>query len=285
MNVDSFALDEAQRAAAFIDPEERQVVTAGPGAGKTEVVAALVEHLVEKGNLEPTEELLIISFSRAAIEAVRRRLRSGTGAARLAPVRTLDSLAAMALSDLSTEEVVWRGYDKAIVRATELIEEGGWDYLDGLGHLVVDEVQDVVGVRARLLLTILRRLPDEAGFTLLGDSAQALYAFSDGDRGDDLLTSVRSMNSVVERPLVAEYRSRSADAAEAAALRIPFLAASDDLARLRIVEGFLPQLPSLGMIEEEAPILNRWEGRTAILCNARHGSGRTRAGLRQRWGR
>jgi DNA helicase II / ATP-dependent DNA helicase PcrA len=266
MNVDSFALDEAQRAAAFIDPEERQVVTAGPGAGKTEVVAALVEHLVEKGNLEPTEELLIISFSRAAIEAVRRRLRSGTGAARLAPVRTLDSLAAMALSDLSTEEVVWRGYDKAIVRATELIEEGGWDYLDGLGHLVVDEVQDVVGVRARLLLTILRRLPDEAGFTLLGDSAQALYAFSDGDRGDDLLTSVRSMNSVVERPLVAEYRSRSADAAEAAALRIPFLAASDDLARLRIVEGFLPQLPSLGMIEEEAPILNRWEGRTAILC-------------------
>jgi DNA helicase II / ATP-dependent DNA helicase PcrA len=266
VKVESLALDEAQSAAAFVDPEERQIVVAGPGAGKTEVVAALVEHLVENGDLEPTEEMLIISFSRAAIEAVRRRLRADGSAARLVPVRTLDSLAATALNDLTTEEVEWPGYDKTVARATELIEKHGWDYLDGLGHLVVDEVQDVVGVRARLLLTILRRLPGGAGFTLLGDTAQALYEFSDDRRGDDLLAAVRSIGSVVERPLVAEYRSRSADAAEAAALRVPFLAASDDLTRLQIVQGFLPRLPSLGTVEEEAPVLSRWEGRTAVLC-------------------
>ena len=266
MKVEALALDEAQRAAAFVDPDERQIVVAGPGAGKTEVVAALVEHLVEEGDLEPTEETLIISFSRAAIEAVRRRLRADGSTARLVPVRTLDSLAAMALNDLTTEEIAWPGYDKAVVRATELIDEHGWDYLDGLGHLVVDEVQDIVGVRARLLLAILRRLPNDAGFTLLGDTAQGLYEFSDDGKGDDLLTAVRSMESVVERPLAAEYRSRSTDAAEAAALRAPFLAASDDLTRLRIIQDFLPRLPSLGTIEEEALILSRWEGRTAVLC-------------------
>ena len=44
-------------------------------------------------------------------------------------------------------------------------------------HIIVDEVQDLVGVRAELVLSLLDSLPDSCGFTLLGDSCQALYDY------------------------------------------------------------------------------------------------------------
>ena len=84
-------LDPSQRAAAEIDPSVRQVVVAGPGSGKTEVVSALVAHLVADEGLDPEIDLLIISFSRAAVHAVNRRLRAADIPASAA-VRTLDAL-------------------------------------------------------------------------------------------------------------------------------------------------------------------------------------------------
>src|SRR4051812_15227070 len=160
MAADVPVLDDEQRAVAFIESHERQIVTAGPGAGKTEVVAALVDYLVETGDVMPADELLVISFSRAAVGAVRRRLAGAPGEGRLVTVRTLDSLAAVAVDDLADDEPVWRGYDEAIRRAATLVQGEDWDYLEGLRHLIVDEVQDVVGVRAHFLLALLRALPD-----------------------------------------------------------------------------------------------------------------------------
>ena len=44
-------------------------------------------------------------------------------------------------------------------------------------HIIVDEVQDLVGSRAELVLAMLKGLPDTCGFTILGDSCQALYDY------------------------------------------------------------------------------------------------------------
>lgn len=44
-------------------------------------------------------------------------------------------------------------------------------------HIIVDEVQDLVGSRAELVLAMLKGLPETCGFTILGDSCQALYDY------------------------------------------------------------------------------------------------------------
>ena len=62
-------LDASQCAAASVGPQDRQIVLAGPGAGKSHVVGALAEHLIDEG-VHP-EEILVVSFSRSAVDVVR----------------------------------------------------------------------------------------------------------------------------------------------------------------------------------------------------------------------
>src|SRR4051812_32663733 len=98
MRAQQGVLDREPAEAAGAKPHRRQLIIAGPGAGKTEVVAALLVGLVEDGGLSATDEILVVSFSRAAVAAVRRRT-SASGGTRVT-VRTLDSLAARVLDDL-----------------------------------------------------------------------------------------------------------------------------------------------------------------------------------------
>ena len=53
-------------------------------------------------------------------------------------------------------------------------------------HLFVDEVQDLVKERARMVLAIIRNIPESSGVTLLGDACQSIY---DYQAGNDRMTS------------------------------------------------------------------------------------------------
>ena|GEM_PF-6458655 len=55
-------LDSEQESVAFVDPQTRQVVIAGPGSGKTQVVSSLVENLVLDEGIEPAHGLLVLSL-------------------------------------------------------------------------------------------------------------------------------------------------------------------------------------------------------------------------------
>ena len=94
---------------------------APPGSGKTEVVAALLEHFVDEG-LDSFGELLAISFSRAAVGALERRIGRERGT-RVA-IRTLDSLASRILDEADDQD--WRtlSFDERIARAVALVEAG-----------------------------------------------------------------------------------------------------------------------------------------------------------------
>ena len=154
-------LDADQSDVAGVDETERQIVLAPPGSGKTEVVAALLESLYENG-LEPRDEVLAISFSRAAVSALRRRVARGDSPA--PAIRTLDSFASRMLDEIDDQE--WRqlSFDKRIARALHLLEAGQEvTDLSMVRHLVIDEVQDLVGVRARLALAIIASLDEDAG--------------------------------------------------------------------------------------------------------------------------
>ena len=267
---DSVNLDAEQRLAAEIEPEVRQVVTAGPGAGKTEVVASLLRHLVEDEDVEATDELLVISFSRAAVAAVQARSRKESGRSRLVTVRTLDSLASSLLEEAGEPEERRRwSFDKRVQRAAEVLREDGSDELEVLRHVVVDEVQDVVGVRAEFLLAILEALEDDAGFTLLGDPQQAIYDFQLRGATDrtsaQLLDRVLAGDGVRRILLRGQYRAASSEAVEATVLgrRLDTAQAAEQPA---VVEGFVDRLPLIGSLDELRRLLPRWEGRTAVLC-------------------
>lgn len=216
-------LDLSQQAAASIDASGRQVVIAGPGSGKTEVVSALVEHLVVNEELDPEFSLLVLSFSRAAVHAVTRRLHAADVQA-AASVRTLDSLAQRIVREAYDEDTSGpRMFDRRIERAGQALRSEAWRGIEELEHLVIDEVQDVVGIRAEFVLALLAALPDATGFTLLGDPAQAIYDFQltreHSTTSNDLIARVEAMPGVVRRELFGSYRAGTRDAAAAVALR------------------------------------------------------------------
>lgn len=254
-------LDPSQVAAVGIDAETRQIVVAGPGSGKTEVVSALIEHLVEKEALEPSTEVLVISFSNAAIHAATARLARKD----LDPVtvQTMDSLALEILRDLSDVDPAGLSFDHRVHEATRILREEGWDRLDDVRHLVVDEVQDIVGQRADFLLAILDVLDDGAGFSLLGDLAQAIYDFQLDNRSSttsaDLLAQASTRGNVEEKVLTGQYRARTRDAKDAAKLREAVLAGDDDL------DGFEAEVVHAGTVSDVVRIARGWEGTTVFL--------------------
>jgi DNA helicase-2/ATP-dependent DNA helicase PcrA len=271
MTIPETVLDAEQSRAAGVEAGDRQLVIAGPGSGKTEVVAALLEVLVEQEGLSASDEILVVSFSRAAVAAVRRRT-ARAGRTRVT-VRTLDALAARVLDDLDDPDAWPRlSFDKRVARATTLLRDDGSDELRMIQHLVVDEVQDVVGLRADFLLAVIGQLPADAGFTLLGDPMQAIYDFQLDQRSgstttnEQLLDAVRAMPRVVERRLEGQYRAQSNEAAKLLGLGSHLSSCADVRGRAAVVEDELLDLLELDDAEQLPDLVARWGGSTALLC-------------------
>jgi DNA helicase-2/ATP-dependent DNA helicase PcrA len=263
-------LDNSQLAAVQIEPDERQIVVAGPGSGKTEVVSALIAHLTEEEGVDPIGGLLVISFSNAAVHAADGRLRAH-GVAPVS-VQTIDSLAAEILRELATEDHADLDFDGRVEEATRLLAADGWDRVGDLQHLIVDEVQDIVGIRADFLQSIIAAIPSDAGFSLLGDPAQGIYDFQlrptrTGHGPASTTTSAQLLESVTEahaptlRKLTGQYRASSRDARAAMRMRDAALHDGDATA----LEDFFADLVHLGRVEETADLLGGWQGTTALL--------------------
>lgn len=77
------ALDPQQREAVIA--ETPTLVVAGPGAGKTRVLAERYTHLVRSGN--PADAILALTFSNKAAEEMRRRVAGMLGASQAGEVR------------------------------------------------------------------------------------------------------------------------------------------------------------------------------------------------------
>lgn len=113
-------LDSSQEAVASAPAEERQFVQAAAGQGKTEVLVSRILYLMEEG-LYPADEILVLSFSRAAVEAVRKRARNAD--LESVQIRTFDSFAAQILLDESdADEALSGSFDSRIRQATELLK-------------------------------------------------------------------------------------------------------------------------------------------------------------------
>lgn len=265
-------LDPSQEAATRVSAGARQVIEAGPGSGKTEVVAALVEHLLTDEGVDPVAGVLVISFSHAALHAVDARLRAA-GCQPVA-VRTIDSLASEITHDHLEDGDIARDFDGRIAQATAILEAEGWDRLAEMDHVIVDEIQDVVGVRADFIASLLRHLPAESGFTVLGDAAQGIYDFQIRHQPDqpppastttseEILASLLSEHRARQSRLTGRYRAKSRETNAAANLRDAMLAGRGLVA----VDMFYADVTHFGTVSDVARMLDGWEGATAFLTD------------------
>lgn len=187
-------LDPEQTEIVHAKPEARLIVNAGPGTGKTRVACARVAELIRTG-VEPSN-IWIISFTRTAVSEVRDRvglLASEESRAAAVKVTTLDSHAWYFREGFEEETGgVFSGYEENIERAIEVLRRNDpmvQEYLETLQHVVIDEAQDLVGVRAEMLELLIRCIPRSCGVSVFTDDAQAIYGFSEADEdraeGDD----------------------------------------------------------------------------------------------------
>ncbi len=195
-NIDFSSFGEAtQDEIIEAEPTERSIVNAGPGTGKTWTLIEKIIHMVNGEQAKP-ENILVLCFSRSAVEVVRSRLSDAAETGRIGyewqdvDVRTFDSFSTYMLAwvqdnhkDLLPNHFLLEAYDydQRIKVATSIFKKKK-DMLADYEHIIVDEVQDLVGSRAELVLAMLKGLPDTCGFTILGDSCQALYDYmAEGD--------------------------------------------------------------------------------------------------------
>lgn len=191
--------------------EQRMLVDAGPGTGKTYAACMRVAALI-RDNV-PAPRIWIISFTRTAVHEIRNRLAGAIGDADEAAsvtIATLDSLAWSIHSGFSQNATLTGSYDDNIQQTIAKItrDEDARAALGRVRHLVVDEAQDIVGQRAELVLGIIGALREDCGVTVFADEAQAIYGWTEDEKKEaDAISLLAELdNRNFERAMLKEVR-------------------------------------------------------------------------------
>lgn len=288
MYADSPALTSEQQAVVDQPWDARVLVTAGPGAGKTHTLVRRLDALVghEEEALE-AGEILVLSFSRAAVRELRERISTHGRRARRVRAQTFDSWA-YALLTSAYPDHDWSRYtfDERIREAEKAIAKGAVEAGESgtPAHVVIDEVQDLVCDRRNMVETLLDRFQNSCGFTVVGDGAQAVYGFqvSDPDARAaetnyffDWLRASFS-DDLVELHLSANFRARTPEAGTALSMgstlqRLPSdtteAEAAGEAAYRELRERLLAR-PHFGEIASSFVVgsLRDYPGTCAVLC-------------------
>ena len=175
------------------DPSERIFVNAGPGTGKTYTLIEKINYMVQWQGVE-AETIQVLCFTNAAVEEIKNRLAKfiddgGTRSLINVDVRTFHSFAWWLINQANTLFVGEGGfkhinmqslsYDGSISVAKYIISKFEDQILAGWTHFIVDEIQDLTDVRARLVLQMVSScMRNNVGITVFGDSCQAIYDYS-----------------------------------------------------------------------------------------------------------
>ncbi|MFF1459823.1 UvrD-helicase domain-containing protein [Streptomyces sp. NPDC058330] len=286
--LDSPPLTEEQQAVVDQPWDTRLLVTAGAGAGKTHTLVRRLDALMD-GDEEALEarEILVLSFSRAAVRELRERIALHAHRARRVRVQTFDSWAyALLRSEQPDREWGVLRFDERIGEATEAILRGAVENSESgaPSHVVIDEVQDLVGDRRDMVETLLDRFQDGCGFTVVGDGAQAIFGFQVSD--EDARAAETNYffdwlrgsypDDLVELHLSANFRARTEEARIALPLgstlqRLPSETAASDAAGEdvhRKLTELLRSCASFGSPDDAFTLdsLRAFPGTCAILC-------------------
>lgn len=284
--LDDHTLTVEQQAVVDQPWDARVLITAGAGAGKTHTLVRRLDTLVDREELE-AREILVLSFSRAAVRELAERIERYASAGQRVRAQTFDAWAS-ALLIRAHPDTDWgvHTFDERIEAATTAIDHGAIEVSEqGVpAHVVIDEVQDLVGVRREMVEALLDRFEDHCGFTLVGDLAQSVYGFQVADpeqRAEEtgrFLDWVRASfgEDLIELHLTRNFRARS----EAVRVALPYGAplqrlprdTAEAAERAERIHGDLRSLlleaPNFGPIHEDfvQDALRDYPDTTAILC-------------------
>ena len=160
------------------DSESKYIVAAaGPGSGKTRV---LVHKLASLLTLEDVkhEQLLMVTFSRAAATEFKKRLMELIGnAANFVEIKTFHSYCFDLLGKIGSLDKV----EDVVKNAAELLESGGVEpNRIAKTVLVIDEAQDMDQNEFRLVRALMGR-NEEMRVIAVGDDDQNIYEFRGSD--------------------------------------------------------------------------------------------------------
>jgi hypothetical protein len=197
---DKLVQDDSQQLVIQCPRDIRLIVQAGPGTGKTAVACARTAWLIDRVGVDPGR-IWLISFTRTAVYEIRDRIAEYLDDGELVhaiKIATIDSHAWAIHSGFDSSASLLGDYEDNIERLLELVKthEGVAEYLDMLEFLIVDEAQDIVGIRADLIVEIIRRLQKTCGVMVFSDDAQAIYGFT---TDDDAHVSSRDQATLSER--------------------------------------------------------------------------------------
>ncbi|UUE23363.1 AAA family ATPase [Rhodococcus qingshengii] len=282
-----FSLTYAQRYVVEKPWDTRALVTAGAGSGKTTTLTYRLEHLTGSEDLEASE-ILVLSFSRASVRELRDRVDRLAGTGRRVRAQTFDGWALTLLrqADPQRTDLAGLGFDERIELAIDAIEAGIVESFEQgpPTHVIIDEVQDLVGVRREMVEALLDRLADSSGFTVVGDAAQSIYGFqvtdpdSRAEETNRFFGWVRASfaGDLIEVTLDDNFRARTAQARVALPFgkRLQNLPADQAAANAEAVKihdellSTLARAPDFGDLNDlfVQDSLRLSEGTTAILC-------------------
>lgn len=179
-------VDLDQELVVALPEDARAIVEAGPGSGKTHVVCRRIVHLVEAG--APPSRIWLLSFTKVAVEEIRQRVATALTRpqdARSLHVATFDSFAGSLLSACMAPGAVRpAGFEASIEAAADLLAAPPptvQGFVANLAHVVIDEAQDLLGMRQVMVRRFLALLPQTCGVTILGDAAQSIYGWNLSD--------------------------------------------------------------------------------------------------------
>jgi len=285
----AFEPSAEQRVVIEAAPDAWLLVVAGPGTGKTQVAAMRLTHLIGSG-LQPAQ-ILVLSFSRSAVATLTRRIAAlqltrgeVVEELRHLAIRTFDSWAFRILrqSGAAVPDLLGRQHDENIVAATSAIAGDGaiTERLSGIRHVIVDEFQDLPGVRAGLVIELLSKLNSSdrrVGFTVLGDPVQSIYRWAARAKGQPAPADpwqelkTRMGSALREVSLTRNHRSTEKLATMAASLR-KILRSEEITAekKLAAMQRFLEHLPASSAETMLGPdwLAKLPEGSVAILTRS-----------------
>lgn len=276
-----FELTPAQHSVVTSPCDAKLLVPAQAGAGKTTTLIHRVEHLMTAEGIGASE-ILIWTFSRAAAQVLRSRAaRSGVAGRRLR-TQTFDGWAYSLLSEVGyrPEQLAGTTFDERIEMANQEILNGAVENTERgkPAHVIIDEVQDLVGSRREMVESFLDRFPD-TGFTVVGDIAQSIYGFQVTDpqeraeEADYFFRWVRGSFGDELREVVLDdnFRARTAEARVALPYGAHLQNLSNDYeatSRLHELRSRLAAVASFGKLDTPfaRDSLRYFDGTTAILC-------------------
>jgi DNA helicase II / ATP-dependent DNA helicase PcrA len=286
------ALTDEQKAIVEAGVKDRILVLAGPGTGKTEVLARRLIHLLNAG-IRPSQTL-VLSFSRNAVRNVTDRIRTLSSVdevtlleLRHLVVRTFDSWSFRVLRQIgeSAGQLLEGSYEGNISKLVAYLRADQRDLvrdrLSHIRHIIVDELQDLAGWRGELVVELLELICPKGdagvGFTLLGDPAQSIYGFSlklnrknaSVFTAQDLLRDVREIyaEELQERCLVGNFRSTAEIARTVGQARSILLGSESGEQKLRKLAQIVNSTSStdLGQLMSGQAV-GGGDGKLAILC-------------------